>query len=361
MVSAFTKYRLKKVLFITGYWILSSLFFVLIRGEGVNPGNSEFESLKITYLLAGLGGFLIGIAMGLLEIFIYPKFVKNHSYGYSARLKSFVFAFLILSITFLLGMIYGKESGADLNEAILNLRQYFSSSSFLSLVFYLLVSSIILDFVMQMNQKFGPGMLLKFLNGTYYHPKEESRIFMFLDLHDSTPIAESLGHIRFSYFLQDCFKDLSEIVLKYEADIYQFVGDEAVLTWLDETGIRNANCLKIYYEFEKILARKKTIYYEKYGICPVFKASINMGKVTAAEVGVIKSEIAFHGDVLNTASRVQKLCGVYNKNLLLTEPVVEALSVHACVKANLIDLVSLKGKNKQLNIYSATIAETTLS
>ena len=37
------------------------------------------------------------------------------------------------------------------------------------------------------------------------------KILMFLDLKDSTKIAEELGHIEYSKFIQDCFIDLNKV------------------------------------------------------------------------------------------------------------------------------------------------------
>jgi adenylate cyclase len=36
------------------------------------------------------------------------------------------------------------------------------------------------------------------------------------------------------------------------------------------------------------------------------KAGAHVGRVVATEVGTIKSEIVFHGDVVNTTARVQE-------------------------------------------------------
>ena len=63
------------------------------------------------------------------------------------------------------------------------------------------------------------------------HVKEEERIFLFLDMRSSTHIAESLGAMKYSQLVQDCFADLYQAVQQTGAHIYQYVGDEAVLTW----------------------------------------------------------------------------------------------------------------------------------
>ena len=46
----------------------------------------------------------------------------------------------------------------------------------------------------------------------------------------------------------------------------------------------------------------------KYGETPIFNAGMDAGVVTVTEIGDIKRDLAFHGDVLNTAARIQGLC-----------------------------------------------------
>jgi adenylate cyclase len=81
-------------------------------------------------------------------------------------------------------------------------------------------------FILQVSDKFGQGVLISFLLGKYYRPKEDDRIFMFMDLKSSTTSAEKLGHIKYSQFIQDCFFDITDVITKYDAKIYQYVGDE---------------------------------------------------------------------------------------------------------------------------------------
>ena len=42
------------------------------------------------------------------------------------------------------------------------------------------------------------------------------RIFMFIDMKDSTTHAEQLGHVKFTHLIQDCFRDFGIIAEKWE-------------------------------------------------------------------------------------------------------------------------------------------------
>ena len=117
---------------------------------------------------------------------------------------------------------------------------------------------------------------------------------MFLDLKSSTTYAERLGHIKYSKLIQDCFYDLTDVVANRQAQIYQYVGDEVVLTWKTRDGLVNNNCIYTYFDFENALQEKSNYYEEEYGLVPKFKAGLDSGTITVAEVGEIKKgEILF--------------------------------------------------------------------
>lgn len=50
-----------------------------------------------------------------------------------------------------------------------------------------------------------------------------------------------------------------------------------------------------------------------------------MGMVTVVEIGDFKKEIAYHGDTLNTTSRVVDLCNQFGEKLLITRRVYDDL------------------------------------
>jgi adenylate cyclase len=207
-------------------------------------------------------------------------------------------------------------------------------------------------FLFALSQKLGPGVLRKWMLGHYHEPREEERIFMFLDMKDSTTLAEELGNLNFSALVRDFFEDLTLPVLQTKAEVSHYIGDEAVLTWTMEAGLANANCVRIFFEFEKSITRRKSYYIENYGLVPGFKAGAHCGKVIATEVGEVKSEIVFHGDVLNTAARIQGLCNQLEEGLLLSEELSRLLKLPPDLRAVGHGKSDLKGKAEEVEIVA---------
>jgi adenylate cyclase len=175
---------------------------------------------------------------------------------------------------------------------------------------------------------------------------------MFLDLKSSTTIAETLGHYKYSKLIQDCFFDINDVVSQFDAEIYQYVGDEVVLSWPYAKGLANKNCVALFFEFQRVLHSKASYYQDKFGTIPEFKAGLHGGKLMVAEVGVIKKELAFHGDVINTSARIQAECNAHEVPILISEDLLRDLNFKDHYRSTSMGNVLLKGKRNALEIFT---------
>ena len=90
-------------------------------------------------------------------------------------------------------------------------------------------------------------------------------------------------------------------------------------------------------------------YKSKFGLLPGFKAGMHYGKVTAGEIGSLKKEIIFTGDVLNTSARIQGLCNQFGAELLASEELVKILDLPASYMIASVGETLLKGRACQWN------------
>ena len=96
--------------------------------------------------------------------------------------------------------------------------------------------------MVRLNDQFGSGTA-GFLLGRYFKPRQELRIFMFLDMRSSTAIAEEIGDTRYFQLLNEVYADITDPVIYSEGDIYQYVGDEISVSWQLHRGIKGQRCL----------------------------------------------------------------------------------------------------------------------
>ena len=223
-----------------------------------------------------------------------------------------------------------------------------------SLVVFTLVVYGCLLFLIQVNRLLGQGILWKFIRGQYHQPREEERIFMFLDMRSSTSIAEKLGHARFYELMNELFHELSQPVLETKAEIYQYVGDEVILTWKMKEGLQNFNCLKSFFLFQANLVKRAGHYLENFGVEPQFKAGFHFGRVITAQIGDLKREIVYNGDVLNTTARIQNECNHYKRNCLVSGALKDLLDDGNGFHWEKLDTVTLRGKETEVDLYSVS-------
>lgn len=181
---------------------------------------------------------------------------------------------------------------------------------------------------------------------------EVERIFMFLDIRSSTTIAEDLGHVQYFDLLNDFFKDIAEPISNNKGQIYQYVGDEVVVSWPMDDGLSKANCLQCFFDIVDIMGKLNSKYTSKYALAPSFKAGMHYGKVSTGTVGTLKKEIIYTGDVLNTASRIEGLCNKHNVDLLLSKDLVDQLPLNHAFQPKRIGEISLRGKSTEIMLFT---------
>ena len=128
------------------------------------------------------------------------------------------------------------------------------------------------------------------------------------------------------------------------------VGDEVVITWTIENGNKNIRCIECFFDMKKEIEKYRTKYLEKYGLVPGFKAGIHCGKVIAGEVGIIKRDITFSGDVLNTTSRIQGKCKEFNVQLIASDDLIKGLHLAGKYNTQFLGSIKLRGKEKDIEL-----------
>ena len=356
------KIQFYKIIFLVGFWVFCTIFISFyeasILGFKSGIGGEHYSFLR--NLLIGILVTVIGATLlGSLEVLYLGKLLRKKPFGMTLITKTIIYLmFMIFFISMVIIYIYSAEINRPLfsGDVFKLYVDFLFSANIVMSIIYWSIACLSALFILQVNDKFGQGVLLNFLRGKYHRPKEEERIFMFMDLKSSTMYAERLGHIKYSQFIQDCFFDITDVVTKNDAKIYQYVGDEVILSWSLKDGIEHGQCLNTFFAYDALIKGKGKYYKEKYGFIPEFKAGLHLGKVTVAEVGEIKKELAYHGDVLNTAARIQGKCNEFKKRVLVSEPVKAILEKQHLFHFSGIGDVNLRGKAGQISLYGVETA-----
>jgi adenylate cyclase len=321
-------------------------------------GVSETYDFTAILVISVFIGLLIGLSGGSVMVFVNYKLFQKKSFRFALLATAISYVLLYFFIAFFVNIALTWNSLGD--SATLDKLIAISIdnlTAIYSLPYFVLWGAITLltIFFLQVNDKFGPGVLRKFLAGKYFQPRAEQRIFMFLDIKSSTSIAEKIGHTKYFNLLKDFFADITSAIIENRGEIYQYVGDEVVISWSLQNGIRDANCLKCYFNIKKKMDVLAPIYKKKYGVVPEFKAGLHYGNVTAGEIGSIKRDIIYSGDVLNTTSRIQEQCKIYDVNFLISRRTFDLVKDKEQFELIHLGNIELRGKQDKIDLNTVRL------
>jgi adenylate cyclase len=201
-------------------------------------------------------------------------------------------------------------------------------------------------------QLIGPNVLASLLTGRYYHPREEQRIVLFLDLVGSTAIAEGIGNVRFHALLSETFTRLSRVVTDFGGEVYRYVGDALLATWPLGTPEDNARPIRCLFACRDALDAARSDLLRRHGHVPGFRASIHSGPLVAGEIGGFKREIALVGEAMNTAARLEQACRTTGHALLASKPLLDRTLLPAGIVATSIGTHLLRGRSERLELFA---------
>jgi adenylate cyclase len=355
-------YRLKQLFLILLYWVTMTRIVVsleIYRVDGLTGLLFDldlFSTLRQNMITATISGLTIGMVTGLSEVFVFQRsFFRNRSFLQLMAIKMLVYFIFISVIALSTAYVYMIAVREMIHhDAVISVMRLLNTNGFYHLLVIGMLLSFGIIFLLIIQSKMGPRFFTAILSGRYHRPREENRIFLFADLTSSTRMAEQLGHELYSRLIQQCFKDFAELVIRYRGHIYQFVGDEVVVTWKSGRENNFPDSIRLFLALKRLLLEKADFYNSRFGVTPAFKGAIHTGPVMVAEVGgSIKSEIAYHGDVLNTTSRMMELCKFYGKDLIISEEVSFHIQPDDCnADIRLEGEIQLRGKNNKLRLFS---------
>lgn len=342
------------------FWIVANVMLAVInwtvlRASQLTYDHVEPPPLWTTCLLAVVVGIVYGTLLGLIDVWLdrHPKW--QGSLGRRILLRGVLYTLVFILTAALTIRVYELVL---IDSGIVKAPNPVTDESrfrwVLTFVPTTLVGNFLVSFIRQTNRSFGPGLLTSLLLGRYRDPVREQRIFMFMDMKSSTTHAEELGPERYSAMVRDLFHDVDGVVTRFEAEIYQYVGDEVVFTWNlpDVRDVRN--CLRFFFAVQDAIAAKREHYESTYQRFPTFKAGLHVGDVIAVEIGEVKREIAYHGDAINTAARIQGMSNQFGEPLLVSADLLQLCTDlgGAGLQATTLGYVTLRGKNTGLEILA---------
>jgi len=210
----------------------------------------------------------------------------------------------------------------------------------------------VINFLLEVNSLLGQNMLLSFATGRYYRPRVEQRIFLIIDMKDSTAAAERLGEVDFHRLLNRFVNDLTGSIVVQKGRIHKYVGDELIATWPLAEGLKDARCLHACFGAIERLAELGASYEREFGLRVDFRAGLHCGPVVVGEMGSVKKEIALIGDTMNTAARIVDACRDRGEPVIASAALLQQLAIPPGVAARALGPIHLRGKKSPMELFA---------
>jgi class 3 adenylate cyclase len=214
-------------------------------------------------------------------------------------------------------------------------------------------ASLVVGAIFEFRRMIGGRVLGSFLLGTYHRPRREQRIVMFLDIADSTALAEQLGEVRVHDLITRFFFDIDEPIADQDGEVHAYVGDEVIATWpLSEDPDRNARSLRCFFAIEERMIELAPSYAQEFGVVPRFRAGIHAGFVVVSECGVAKRQIAYFGDTMNVAARLCEHCKAVDEAILVSADLLRATAVPPELAVGTRARIALRGRQEPVETHA---------
>jgi adenylate cyclase len=188
--------------------------------------------------------------------------------------------------------------------------------------------------------------------GRYHRPRSEERFFLFVDIVGSTPLAERIGPAAVHRFLNRVFRLASDPIDEHRGEIYQYVGDEMVVTWTATEGRAGARPIACFFAIRAALDEAGPQFEREFGVAPGLRAALHAGPVISGEIGGSKRDIVYHGDVMNTAARLEQATRDLGRRFIVSADAISRLAGTERYMLEPLGLQVLRGRAAPIEVYA---------
>jgi len=297
-------------------------------------------------VMGAIDGGTIAAPIAALEIFLlrtrWGRPVQQAAFLVTFGVKWLIYALVITTV--ILGSPGARVAGIPLlplQNPLVRLALVFS-----------MVATFAFLFVFELRQIVGPRNLRNIVLGRYHKPRVEERFFLFIDIAGSTPLAERLGPSAVHRFLAAVFSLASEPIDDYGGEIYQYVGDEMVVTWTMGEARGDARPIACFFAIAAALEEAAPAFAQEFGAAPRVRAALHAGTVISGEIGETKRDIVFHGDVMNTAARLEQATRELDRHFLVSGDALDRLIETDRYVLERLGPQTLRGRVAPVDVYA---------
>jgi class 3 adenylate cyclase len=301
------------------------------------------RTLNLPIEIARIGAPLIGLLISSFEVFYFQAFRGRWLREMHPLKSNAIYILTLLSIFLgtqhLLYFALGRWQELPL--------LYEKYPVFIPLFLLVAMLSLI---VLRAFSFIGGKNIFYLLVGKYHRPVWERKIFMFLDIDGSTKLVDALGPEKSNRLFGKFMFDASRPIVDNGGEIYRYQGDGFVATWNWEAGMNSSGIFKAIDDLYATVERERPEYEKSFSKYPDFRVGIHGGEIITCEEGDIRRNIAFYGDTINIAARMETKAKEAGVDCVVTSVVAKQFDDTAG-RLTKLGKERVRGINRSITIY----------
>jgi adenylate cyclase len=320
--------------------LLAVVIFAVLAGFAASASGRP-----VTF--AVLDAIFVGVGVGLFEQF-YVQSLRGRWIRSIHPLRAIVVYTIVVVILFLIAIHFTH---------LLLLPFYGRGVPYSKLPIMLpivIAFSVIGIVVMRTIHFIGIEILFHLTLGTYHRPVLQEKVLVFLDINNSTGLAEELGAVRTKAMVGKFLFDISKPITDHGGEIYLYKGDGLIALWDWREAIRGNRILRAIDAVFGTVASEQREYLEQFGIVPSFRIGVHGGEVVVSEQGDTKRAIGVYGTTINIAARMEEVAKEHKVACAISGDVAENLLEET--RLILIGNEKVRGSTVEIPIYEYRVA-----
>jgi adenylate cyclase len=328
-LSGLTRQRLRRVPVVLGFGAIVGAVYGVVVSVSPSP--------MIGALIGVVNGLLMGACIAWFELFALRA-------GSLRRLASIPFGLLLTLKVAVYAVAAATIIAIGPGEQLLGVAVQRDGPTLARTLGFSMAVTLIFVAMLQAARLVGFRTFAALLAGRYHRPRSEKRFFLFVDVVGSTALAERLGPLQVHRYLGRVFTALAEPIAAWRGEIYQFVGDEIVVTWEESEGRTGAAPLRCFFHMRSVLAALGDAFRTHFNTQPELRGAVHFGEVIAGEVGEDRRAIVFHGDVMNVTARLEQVTRETGCRFIISEEALHSLGTVQGLRCRDLGRLDLRGR-----------------
>ena len=302
-------------------------------------------------------GVLMGVLVGTFEIYLFHPRLQQYPFALMLSFRVVMYTLSIIAIILIvvtMNRAFRHDQGFFEAFRSEESRTYIFRGNFKTAIIFTFMAALIANFARLISLKIGRGILTDFILGAYHKPKQMERVFVLLQITNADYVLKHNEIETYHNFLNGIYRTMSIVAMNHRGYVYEYVDDHMLIYWKGSQKDWAVSLINFHNEAQAVMNRDEEYFKNSYGLIPTLVFSAHGGTVIQAEIGELKTEIVFHGDVLNTASRIGSVAKEEGKTFVISDYIFKRTARIESIATTSIGEFELRGKLQTVSLYAVT-------